>query len=96
MAGYRSTTAAASLLLAAALAITGCSQKKVPGQAAGGPTTGASHSAAASPSASRTPAATVRFNPADHTAEVNPVTPVKVAVTGGSLSTVSLTNAEGK
>lgn len=97
MAGYRSKTAAASLLLAAALAITGCSQKKVPGQAPGGPTTGASHTAAAaSPGTSPTAAATVRFNPADKTAQVNPVTPVKVAVTGGSLSAVSLTNAEGK
>jgi lipoprotein-anchoring transpeptidase ErfK/SrfK len=97
VAGYRDKTAAAvSLLLAAVLLLAACSQKKAPDATGGGLTPGAPGSTAASSSAAQTPPAVFRLTPADNAIEVNPVSPVKIAVTGGSLSEVSLTNIEGR
>ncbi|HEY0169253.1 MAG TPA: Ig-like domain-containing protein [Jatrophihabitans sp.] len=94
--GYRDRTAAVvSGVLAAALLLSACSQKKSPDAA--GPGSGASTgTASAASSAPQTPPAALRFAPAHEAAGVNPLTPVKVAVSGGSLSQVSLTNLEGK
>ncbi|MDQ1739487.1 MAG: hypothetical protein QOE53_1139, partial [Pseudonocardiales bacterium] len=80
-------------MLAALLLLSACSQKKVPDAAP------ATSSAGPSASASTTsPAAPTVFQltPAKDAADVNPVAPVKVAVSGGSLSQVSLTNVEGR
>ncbi|HST48052.1 L,D-transpeptidase [Jatrophihabitans sp.] len=96
MAGYRDKTAAAVSLLLAAVLLTACSQKKETPDAAGGPNTGAPGTASASSSVPQTAPAVFHLTPASNATEVNPVTPVKIAVTGGSLSAVSLTNFEGK
>jgi len=96
VAGYRDKTAAAVSLLLAAVLLTACSQKKETPDAAGGPNTGAPGTASASSSVPQTAPAVFHLTPASNATEVNPVTPVKIAVTGGSLSAVSLTNFEGK
>lgn len=81
--------------LTAVLVVSGCSQKKSPDAA--GPTSGSpTATASASSSAPQTPAAVVSFNPGKDATGVNPMTPIKVAVSGGSLSGVRLTNLEGK
>jgi len=97
VAGYRNkASAAVSLLLAGAL-LAGCSQKKEePGSASGGPTTGAHGTNSAPSSAAQTPAPVFRLTPAGNATAVNPLSPVRISVTGGSLSTVSLTNLEGR
>jgi len=94
--GYRTRSAAAAVLLTALLVLTACSQKKAPGAAGSGPATGAPGTGAPSATATQTPPAVVTLTPAANATDVNPATPIKVAVTGGSLATVSLTNLEGK
>ncbi|HEV2885467.1 MAG TPA: Ig-like domain-containing protein, partial [Jatrophihabitans sp.] len=94
VAGVRGRTAAVSVMLALLLLVSACSQKKVP--VAAGPTTSAPGTTAASSTAPQLPSTIFTLHPADNAADVNPVTPVKVAVSGGSLSEVSLTNLEGQ
>jgi lipoprotein-anchoring transpeptidase ErfK/SrfK len=79
-----------AVTLTALLLLSGCSQKKAPGASA--PTSG-------TPSASTTPQApppVISLTPAKNAADVNPVVPIRVAVSGGALSEVTLTNLEGK
>ena len=95
LARYRGKTAAAgTAMLAVLLVLSGCSQKKVP--AAAGPHASASTAASAPSSTVITvPPAVLRLDPAKDAADVNPLEPIKVAVSGGSLSQVTLTNPEG-
>jgi len=81
-----------SAVVVLALGITGCTQKQAPS----GTNAGASKAAVTSqaPSSTVTPAKVVFSTPRDAT-DVNPVTPVKVAVNHGVLSSVVMTNAEG-
>jgi lipoprotein-anchoring transpeptidase ErfK/SrfK len=93
VASYRARTAAVvSLMLAAVLLFSACSQKKVPGAAS------ATNSASPTASADSTAPAPALFHltPSKGAADVNPVAPVRVAVSGGSLSQVTLTNVEGR
>jgi lipoprotein-anchoring transpeptidase ErfK/SrfK len=84
--------------LSAVLVLGACSAKKSNSAQARGPAgssssgdtnTSPSSSAAAKP-------AVVTTTPASGSNDVNPVIPIKVAVTGGSLAEVTLTNADGK
>jgi lipoprotein-anchoring transpeptidase ErfK/SrfK len=81
-------------MLAALLLLSACSQKKAPDEAPAG-TSSPSPTASASTSAQAAPAV-FQLTPSKNAADVNPVTPVKVAVIGGSLSQVTLTNVEGR
>jgi lipoprotein-anchoring transpeptidase ErfK/SrfK len=90
--GYRKKAAAS--VLAAVLLLGACSQKKVPGAAGGQPN--ASAPSSASSSAVQKPSTVFTLNPARNAAGVDPLAPVKVAVSGGSLSAVALTNPDGK
>jgi lipoprotein-anchoring transpeptidase ErfK/SrfK len=81
-------------MLAALLLLSACSQKKAPDEATPG-TSSPSPTASAGTTAQAAPAV-FRLTPAKDAADVNPVTPVKVAVSGGSLSQVTLTNVEGR
>jgi lipoprotein-anchoring transpeptidase ErfK/SrfK len=93
LASYRARTVmVVSVLLAAVLLVSACSQKKAPGAAAS-PTTSASPTSTAGTTASASPV--LRLTPAKDAADVNPLATVKVAVSGGSLSGVTLTNLEG-
>ncbi|MEO7262046.1 MAG: Ig-like domain-containing protein [Jatrophihabitantaceae bacterium] len=95
MTGYRGKTAAVvSALLSVVLLVSACSQKRAPGAA--GPVNSASPTDSSSSSEPQLPPAVFDLHPAKNAADVNPVTPVKVAVSGGSLSEVLLTNFEGK
>ncbi|HEX8095164.1 L,D-transpeptidase, partial [Jatrophihabitans sp.] len=85
--------AVVSVMLAAVLLLSACSQKKLPDAAAPAPTS-ASPTTSTGSSAQAAPAV-IRLTPAKDAADVNPVAPVKVAVSGGSLSEVTLTNLEG-
>ena len=79
-------------MLCALLLLSACSQKKPPLEA---PATSGS-TAAASPSATAQAAPAVfRLTPAKDAVGVNPTVPVRVAVSGGSLSEVTLTNLDG-
>lgn len=95
---HRGATSAVSGLVAVlslVLLTGGCSQKK--GAAAAG-TAGSAASAGSSapvPSTPSTPPAVVRFNPATGAAGVDPLEPIRVAVAGGSLSDVTVTNGAG-
>ncbi|MEO6503741.1 MAG: Ig-like domain-containing protein [Jatrophihabitantaceae bacterium] len=93
MAAYRGKTAAVvSGVLAILLLSSACSQKKAP--LAAGPNA-SSATASATSSAPQTPPAVLSFNPGKDAVDVNPVTPIKVAVSGGSLDQVKLANLEG-
>jgi lipoprotein-anchoring transpeptidase ErfK/SrfK len=85
----------AALVLAAALLLTACSQKKAP-TAAGGGSSNAPAPSSASSSAAPKPSTVFTLDPARNAAGVDPLAPVKVAVSGGSLSAVALTNPDGK
>jgi lipoprotein-anchoring transpeptidase ErfK/SrfK len=91
VAGNRGRTA--TVMLAAVLLLGACSQKKAPGATAS-VTPSASPTGAGATSAQAAPAV-LRLTPAKDAAEVNPLAPVTVAVSGGSLSGVTLTNVEG-
>ena len=95
LAGYRGKSAAVSGVLATVLVLSACSQKKVPDAA--GPTSGSSNAtSSAASSAPQVAPAVLSFNPGQDATAVNPLTPIRVAVAGGSLSAVKLTNLEGK
>jgi lipoprotein-anchoring transpeptidase ErfK/SrfK len=97
LAAYQGKTAAVvSGMLAALLVLSACSQKKSSDAAAGPTSSGPNAMSSAASSAPQVPAAVLSFNPGKDATDVNPVTPIKVAVSGGSLSEVSLTNLEGK
>jgi lipoprotein-anchoring transpeptidase ErfK/SrfK len=81
-----------AVAVVAALGLAGCSQKKVPTTHAGTET----GTASASPS-SQGPAgpAVVTISATKGSVDVNPVVPITVAVAGGALNKVSLTNQAG-
>ena len=79
-------------MLSVLLLVSACSQKKAPGAA---PTSASTPTASPSATAQAAPAV-FRLTPAKDAVGVNPTSPVKVAVSGGSLSQVALTNLEGK
>ncbi len=96
MARYRGKTAAVgSAVLAILLLLSACSQKKSAAAAALGTSTAGASAAASASSSAGMPAAVLSLNPAKDAAGVNPLAPIKVAVTGGSLSQVTLTNPAG-
>ncbi len=80
-------------VMVAALVLGGCSAKKNTANPVGDSSPVRTGNA---PSSSTPSLPVVTVNPAGGAADVNPVDPIKVAVTGGSLSSVSLANAEGK
>lgn len=93
--GSAAITASAAVVLL--LFLSGCSQKKP--AAPTGPKGSAATATSGTPStASNQPAppAVVTVNAPRGASDVDPVVPIKVAVSGGSLSTVTLTNSEGK
>ncbi|GAA4490795.1 Ig-like domain-containing protein [Rhodococcus olei] len=75
-----------SCVLATMLAVGGCTISS------GGRTDGS----AGPVSTTRTSAAAIGFTPADTTAPVNPLSPIRVDVTQGTLTSVTLTNPDGK
>ncbi|HET6210862.1 MAG TPA: Ig-like domain-containing protein, partial [Jatrophihabitans sp.] len=79
-----------------ALCLAGCSQKKVPTAHAGDGSSAGTGTAGASPS-NQGPAgpAVVTISAAAGAVNVNPVVPITVAVAGGALNKVSLTNQAG-
>jgi lipoprotein-anchoring transpeptidase ErfK/SrfK len=103
-AGRRGGRAAAVGLLAAA----GLATALVAGCSAGGPATPAGEAGEAVPGVQQgsvagqaapealPPAVRFAVAPADHAAEVSPLEPVKVTAAGGRLTTVTLSNAEGR
>lgn len=91
----RSAVVLAAAVLALGVAASGCSQKKTP--AAGGPSTSRASATTSAPSTGgAAPAATVSISAASGATDVNPVTPIKVAVSHGSISSVVMTNLDGK
>lgn len=94
--GAASATSGLTALLGLVLLTSGCSPKK--GTAAAGTTESTTTSASSSASASSTPStppAVVKFNPVAGSAGVDPLSPIKVAVAGGALSKVTVTNGAG-
>jgi lipoprotein-anchoring transpeptidase ErfK/SrfK len=83
-----------STVVALALTISGCSQKKSP-VSAGPQSSQAAETTAAPRSSSPTAPAAVSISAASGATDVNPVVPVKVAVSHGSISSVQMTNADG-
>jgi len=84
--------------ISAALVLGACSAKKSDNAQAQGPAGSNSNRDTNSPTSSSAAAspAVVTTTPASGASNVNPVVPIKVAVTGGSLAEVTLTNADGK
>ena len=62
----------------------------------GGCTTGESGPSGPAVAASQESAASIAFTPADTSAAVNPLSPIRVDVTQGTLTSVTLTNPDGK
>ena len=91
-------TAAAGI--GVALVLAACSANSGGKGAVGAPVaTRAGQATSASPTPSTTPAAppvTFKVSPANGAQSVNPVSPITVAAANGTLTAVSLTNAEGK
>lgn len=81
-------------VIALVAGLAGCSQKKSPG-AAGAQSSQAAATTAA-PQSSATGPAQLSISAAAGATDVNPVDPIKVAVTDGSISSVVMTNADGK
>ena len=84
----------ASTVVALALSLAACSQKKAP-VPAGGQSSQTAATTVAPSSGAPAPAA-VTISAASGATDVNPVTPIKVAVSHGSLSSVVMTNADGE
>ncbi len=82
-------------VLVLGVAASGCSQKKTPA-AHGQVSSQAAATTAAPSSGGVAPAATVSISAASGATDVNPVTPIKVAVSHGSISSVVMTNLDGK
>lgn len=96
MGNRRNAVLVTSAISVLALAISGCTQKGQQSQGSHS-SKAAATSALPSPSSSAPVApARVTVSAADGATGVSPVVPVKVAVAGGSLSEVSLTNPDGK
>ncbi|MFL6163153.1 MAG: Ig-like domain-containing protein [Jatrophihabitantaceae bacterium] len=74
--------------------LTGCSQKKEPAPA--GPRTSQAAATTVAPRANAATPAALSISAANGATDVNPVTPIKVAVTHGSISSVLMTNADGE
>jgi len=78
----------------AALCLSACSQKKVP-DSLSGPETSKAAATSAQASAATVGPAVVSISATQGANNVSPLTPIKVAVSGGSLAAVTLTNAAG-
>lgn len=94
LAGFRGKSAVVSGVLTALLLVSACSQKKVPD--ATGPTSSSSNPTASAASTPQVSPAVLSFTPGKDATAVNPLTPIKVGVSGGLLSAVKLTNLDGK
>ncbi|HEU5271144.1 MAG TPA: Ig-like domain-containing protein [Jatrophihabitans sp.] len=81
-------------VIALVVGLAGCSQKKAPGPA-GAQSSQAAATTPASSSGSVGPAK-LSISAAPGATDVSPVVPIKVAVTDGSISSVVMTNADGK
>ncbi|HEX2903228.1 MAG TPA: Ig-like domain-containing protein [Jatrophihabitans sp.] len=77
-------------------ALSACTQKKSVAEGAGPRSTAAAATGPAPSSHTEIAPATVTVSAANGATDVNPSVPVKVAVAGGSISDVTLTNPEGK
>ncbi|MGI8664775.1 MAG: L,D-transpeptidase [Jatrophihabitans sp.] len=82
-------------LVVLALSVSACSQKKTPAAAPGAPNSPVAVTSSAGGSSAAAAPAVLTISAAKGAVDVNPVVPIKVAVAGGSLSSVSLTNAGG-
>jgi lipoprotein-anchoring transpeptidase ErfK/SrfK len=82
-----------STVVVLALGISGCSQKKSPVSA--GPQSSKAAATTAAPRSGPPAPAAVSISAASGATDVNPVVPVKVAVSHGSISSVMMTNADG-
>src|ERR1700712_976354 len=90
----RSAVIWTAAVVALVLSVSACSQKKSTTGAASGPwTTGAAVTSAPPTTSADVGPAVLTISTAKGAVGVSPVTPVKVAVAGGALSSVSLTNA---
>jgi lipoprotein-anchoring transpeptidase ErfK/SrfK len=89
------TTARSTLLIALAFACSltvgavGCSSGQTGGNTAAGGAAGGGKTAEAPP-------AKITYQPADRASDVSPTSPIGVSVAGGTISSVRLTNADGK
>ena len=90
----RNAVVLSSTVLALIVALAGCSQKKAPASA-GPQSSQAAVTAAASSSATAGPAK-LTISAAPDATDVSPVIPIKVDVADGSLSSVVMTNADGR
>ncbi len=88
----------AAVGIGVALVVAACSAKSGGKGAAGAPVAAdASQATSASPSTTpAAPPATLRVSPANGAESVNPVSPITVSAANGTLTAVTLTNAEGK
>jgi lipoprotein-anchoring transpeptidase ErfK/SrfK len=92
----RSAVVWTTAVLVLVLSVSACSQKKSTTGAAAGPSSTAAAATSAAPgSSAEAGPAVLSISAAKGAVDVSPVTPVKVAVAGGALSSVSLTNATG-
>ena len=91
----RSAVVWTTAVLVLALSVSACSQKKSSTGAAAGTSTGAAATGPAPSTSAQVAPAVLTISAAKGAIGVSPVTPVKVAVAGGALSSVSLTNAAG-
>jgi len=90
----RNTLVLSATVIALVAGLAGCSQKKAPG-ATGGQSSQAAATTAA-PQSSAEVAAKLSISAAAGATDVSPVDPIKVAVADGSISSVVMTNADGK
>jgi lipoprotein-anchoring transpeptidase ErfK/SrfK len=90
----RGAIVGAMAAMSAVLVLSACSAKSSNTAEAQG--TAAASSSGSTPSSATATPAVLTTTPATGTDGVSPVVPVKVAVTGGSLAAVTLTNADGK
>lgn len=91
----RKAVALTAAVLVLGVAVSGCSQKKTPA-ASGQVSSQAAATTAAPSSGGAAPEATVSISAASGATDVNPVTPIKVAVSHGSISSVVMTNLDGQ
>ena len=92
----RNAVVLSSTVVALVLALSGCSQKKDSATPAG-PQSSQAAATAAAPRSSAAATVALSISAAAGATDVNPVTPIRVAVSaGGSISSVVMTNADGK
>jgi lipoprotein-anchoring transpeptidase ErfK/SrfK len=83
-----------STVVALLVGLAGCSQKKAPGAA--GPHSSQAAATVSAPKPTVAGPVKLSISAAAGATDVNPVTPIKVAVANGSISSVMMTNAEGR